>query len=61
MDAKKCDRCGQFYLPSDRGFNYPVIYMSPGAYRNERPIDLCPDCSLDVKRYINNSKDSDNQ
>ena len=41
MNAKKCDRCGQYYTINDLPPQIPVI--NP-RYRPEDDIDLCAEC-----------------
>lgn len=46
MDAKRCDRCGEFYIPQLK--NTDVIASLEKAVRKEKHItdvcDLCPNC-----------------
>ena len=52
MDAKKCDRCGKFYIIEFCGCNLKTRYGKLSTYeydvlRNEsceKERDLCPDC-----------------
>ena len=48
MDAKKCDRCGEFYTEQA---TYPVVTITRGKTRQVNDIgnslysmDLCPEC-----------------
>lgn len=46
MNAKKCDRCGKFYMPQLKKEN--LVISLEKAVRQEKHItdicDLCPDC-----------------
>lgn len=59
-DAKKCDRCGGYYMkgiengfrPSIEGLRiFGVRYVS-GANQNIDKYDLCPKCAMKVWEYI---------
>lgn len=59
-DAKKCDRCGRYYMkgiengfrPSIEGLRiFGVRYVS-GANQNIDNYDLCPKCAVKVWEYI---------
>lgn len=47
MNAKKCDRCGNYY-DKDEG-NYNII-KSNGLFVKD--IDLCPECSQKLANWI---------
>lgn len=60
MDAKKCDRCGNFYTEQ-----YPTALDSLGNVikelvdptpifqgKIESIIDLCPQCSRDLTKWL---------
>lgn len=50
MKAKKCDRCGEFYLfENDRS-----IYLISNNGLDAKNIDLCPDCYEELNRYLTN-------
>lgn len=63
MDAKKCDRCGAFYIRKELKkknavdiFDKPVfgiqlIYRGTGC-NYELYVDLCPDCMNDLKIFM---------
>lgn len=40
MDAKKCDLCGDFFVPDNK---YGKSIRIDSGYRWER-LDICPDC-----------------
>ena len=63
MNAKKCDRCRQFYEPysPDERFKYSnmIIFAEDyeDAYGNPdymewRQFELCPDCMLDAVKFM---------
>lgn len=62
-NAKKCDRCGKFYVfntkfPADQhGDIYieSVMTMTTGGYHYKN-YDLCDDCIEDFKKFINGRK-----
>ena len=41
--ALKCDRCGRFYVLLSEIRNYRIRDFSE-PYKNEKYVDLCPDC-----------------
>lgn len=50
MIARKCDRCGSFYIPKDDMRTYVVgkkSFVNP-------PIDLCPECHDDLITFMAN-------
>lgn len=54
-DAKKCDRCGNFYLEEEKGNEktYFLYYENPYTH-NSHPIDLCNSCEKDfVDKFMN--------
>lgn len=60
MDAKKCDRCGKFYVRKERKvdnsvnifdekvFKVKLIYIGDCAI----DVDLCPYCMNDLKNFF---------
>lgn len=50
MKAKKCDRCGEFYLFE----NDHSIYLISNNGLDAKNIDLCPDCYEELNRYLTN-------
>lgn len=52
MKAKKCDRCGEFYiLESDCS----VSFINKTISGFSKTMDLCPDCYEELIRYLTNS------
>lgn len=63
MDAKKCDRCGAFYIRKELKknnavdiFGKPVfgvrlIYRGTGCDHGV-DVDLCPNCMNDLKMFM---------
>lgn len=60
MDAKKCDRCGEYYDPDvnighigdDRFFkHHGCLYFYP--VESSPRIDLCPKCSNEFEAWLN--------
>ena len=63
MNAKKCDRCRQFYEPYSpderlKHSNMIIfaedradVYGTPG-YVEWRQFELCPDCMLDAVKFM---------
>ena len=50
MNAKKCDRCKEFYdLDSKRS----QVSFSPYG-KNRIDVDLCPECTADFESWIRN-------
>lgn len=61
MDAKKCDRCGTYYVDSESA----VITLRRGAYNfaramfgaklndQEKDFDLCDECVEEFKKWMN--------
>ena len=50
MNAKKCDRCGSFYVPKNEG---RVFAINKRSYPNYT-LDLCPKCYDDLLTFIAN-------
>lgn len=48
MNAKRCDKCREFYLPHNHKPKYQII-RSKGL----GIIDLCPNCSDTLAKWIN--------
>ena len=49
--AKKCDRCGKFYIVNTLpGIAKLVLYEYRTFQYNE--VDLCPDCSQELKDWF---------
>lgn len=55
MNARKCDRCGEFYLPENGVKKYSIVWR---GMRGEQKMDLCPACEEKLKewaeKFINN-------
>lgn len=55
MIAKKCDRCGKFYDSDSIKTNCTGIITGQSDNTNDREFyDLCSDCFVDFKEWINN-------
>lgn len=60
MDAKKCDRCGNFYLSSD--IEYPLI--NAGDTKRQATtignsffaVDMCPSCWNEFAKWWENKE-----
>lgn len=67
-DAKKCDRCGNFYTSSEKrldsqgrylkgitmdGLKYTNGYINQSCTRYQKQIDLCPDCGEKLISWLN--------
>lgn len=50
MIARKCDRCGSFYIPED---NMRTYIVSKKSLINIE-IDLCPECHDDLITFMAN-------
>lgn len=48
MIARKCDRCGSFYIPNDRTRMYTINKKAVF----DIPIDLCPECHDDLIKFM---------
>ena len=46
-NAKKCDRCGEYFDYSSKGFNHLMLDNSYRLGNNIKSFDLCPKC-MDV-------------
>ncbi len=51
MDAKKCDRCGEFYDAYDTK-NYTMRKRNGMFWEN---VDLCPKCYEDFVAFMKNT------
>lgn len=63
MDAKKCDRCGKFYVRKERKVDNAVDIFNKKVYKVELTyrdvgsdcsiaVDLCPYCMNDLKNFF---------
>ena len=48
MIARKCDRCGSFYIPDDSMRTYMVSKKS----LFDTQVDLCPECHDDLIAFM---------
>lgn len=51
MIARRCDRCGDFYVMVD--YKRSIITI-PTLNESDRQFDLCPDCMTDFELWIAN-------
>lgn len=51
MDAKKCDRCGVFYVPQN---GKRVYAINECDLLSNHTLDLCPECYDDLLTFIAN-------
>ena len=69
MDAKKCDRCGRFYInvndSTTTGLSYTNVsrlylakFISTSA--RDMTMDLCHDCRHDLDEWFNKFKKEEN-
>lgn len=52
--ARKCDRCGKFYEDSSTRKHYINAFIYQGILMGDRMIDLCDECSAQLKAFISN-------
>lgn len=62
MDVKKCDRCGEYYVPfreySFLAFNDPtgITFIFDDTQEQKRvsieKYDLCPECIKEIKNFL---------
>lgn len=54
-DAKRCDRCKNFYMPDDiemYGIRKIIMSVFNGAGDSAKSYDLCPKCSKELKIFM---------
>lgn len=51
MNAKKCDRCGEFYVPTNE---VRVFELYKSSLRSNVVLDLCPKCHEDLLTFMAN-------
>lgn len=51
MNAKKCDRCGVFYVPKNEG---RVFEINKRGFPSNFTLDLCPKCYDDFLIFMAN-------
>ena len=51
-DAKRCDRCRNFYMTDDIKMS-----ISTGVGETVKTYDLCPKCSEKLKNFMDNISD----
>lgn len=49
-DSKRCDRCGQFYMPS-RESRYVTERWTPLTSTTKRSGDVCPKCAKSYAKW----------
>ncbi|MBO7712378.1 MAG: hypothetical protein J6S85_02720 [Methanobrevibacter sp.] len=59
-EAKKCDRCGGFYIEEMRFphrviVEYPAVSLLRERYAS-RVFDVCPDCLKQLNEWFDNLK-----
>ncbi len=67
MDAKKCDRCGAFYInDSTAGWysnctNVNSLYLAKfiSTSAKDKTVDLCCECRHDLDEWFNKLKKED--
>lgn len=52
MDAKKCDRCGVFYIPTNNARVYAISKRRSPS--NVELLDICPECYDDLMTFMAN-------
>lgn len=63
MDAKKCDRCGGLYIPSDKEYLIRDVpgraegdFIAIGRYENNNwasnRVELCPFCADQLSLFL---------
>lgn len=52
MDAKKCDRCGEYYVPNVFKWSYRVEKNALPISR----IDLCHNCMCELETWLKGEK-----
>lgn len=56
-DAKRCDRCKNFYMADDTemyGVTKITAVVSTGIGGSNKTYDLCPKCSKEFKNFMHN-------
>lgn len=62
MDAKKCDRCGEYYIKDvnnvkeSRGSKIH-FYPDSNPFYGEKSYDLCPECTKKLEAFLSNKKE----
>ena len=54
MNARKCDRCGAFYVPENGIKKYALSWR---GIKGEQKMDLCPLCSDELRDFADSYKD----
>ena len=49
-DAKKCDRCGEYYVPNNKSRVIQEYYAS-GIGRTRNGGDVCPICAAKFEKW----------
>lgn len=52
MNAKKCDRCGSYYEPTNEGNNALKIFNIFSLVGMKITRDICPDCMDDLQKWL---------
>lgn len=53
MNAKRCDRCGKFFVEGYRGKYKLIVHLC-------NIVDLCDDCMNDLEEWMNEKKEVKN-
>ena len=54
MNAKKCDRCGDYYMPNHTEYLYQVSKCNHPNPNTE--VDLCYNCSYELEKWLEGEK-----
>lgn len=57
-NAKKCDRCGEFYLDNNK-VAYGISYWNGFSWNDHK--DLCPKCEGSLEKWYQRSKMEENE
>lgn len=67
MNAKKCDRCNKYYdtygVKNNESIPNAVLYVNAdknGNYHSHNLTELCPECKNEVKEFISNKTEVQN-
>lgn len=62
MNAKKCDRCGNFYINGSMSIDIGITNVNHLYLREymqtskDKDIDLCPECRHELDEWFNKFK-----
>ena len=59
-DAKKCDRCKNYYTPTKNAVDITGVNVLRVNPVYNKHMDLCQDCTIKLASFLNNEEEVEN-